>query len=755
MRDYTKNVFSGIFWNYKIPVNRRKDFRRELVQQNLTRLRFALPFLFVVLIFLVITDFFFPSLVDQRLVHFYRVADLVITFLMFAIGYFLYSKKSISSAVGEGIIGMTTFTGLNYGALISIAEVSAGNGLVTYIGTLFIFSSLFYLQPWQLVLGLSSSIFMLVFGYTSLNFSSFIPYEPFLVILTLVPLAYVINRIHINTKMDQYISKIAVLENNKTLEEKVQERTAEIAKINKILKKGIYEKMLAERNLKETNVLLKALLEATPLPIIGIDNEGKVNYFWNKAAERSFGWKEHEVMHKPLPIIPQKYKEEFSIIKELTSTGKIISGTTVVRKNKFEKEFRFSHYAAPLYNSENNIIGHVSVLLDVSKQMKYEKWLERAKTKAEEADKLKTVFLANMSHEIRTPMNGIVGFAQLLNHEGLSKTKREQYFSIINNNCNQLATLVDDIIDISKIESQQLNIIEKSFSLTDVMLETKALFENYKNTLGKEHIRLRCILPEKSLSITSDELRIKQVMNNLVKNAFKFTEKGEVEFGYKHRDPVNIELYVRDTGIGIPDNKKKIIFERFRQAENSLARTYGGSGLGLAICKGIVDLLEGTIEIDSKIDEGTTFKIVLPAKEMTNKENRKALLNEDSEIEEGAFRGKSALIVEDDPYSLLFLKEILGNTGIEIISTDNGSRALEIVKDRSFDIILMDIQLPGMNGYKATQKIREMNINTPVIAQTANVFSEDQALAKKAGCNAFIGKPIQDTDLQRVLKKYL
>ncbi len=755
MRDYTKNVFSGLFWNYKIPANRRKDFRRELVQQNLTRLKFALPFLFIVLIFLVITDFFFPSLVDEELVHFYRIADVVITILAFSIGFFLYSKKNISSPVGEGIIGMATFAGLNYGALISAAEVSAGYGLATYIGTLFIFSSLFYLQSWQLVLGLSSSIFMLLIGYASLNYSSFDTPEPFLVILTLVPLAFVVNRIHLNTKMDQYISKISVLDNNQTLEEKVQERIAEIAKINKTLKKGIYEKMLAERNLQETNVLLKALLEATPLPIIGVDNEGNVNYFWNKAAERSFGWKEHEVMHKPLPIIPLKYKEEFSIIKELTSTGKIISGTTVVRKNKLEKEFRFSHYAAPLYNSENKIIGHVSVLLDVSKQMKYEKWLERAKTKAEEADKLKTVFLANMSHEIRTPMNGIVGFAQLLNHEGLSKTKREQYFNIINNNCNQLATLVDDIIDISKIESQQLNIIEKSFSLTDVMLETKALFENYKNTLGKEHIRLRCILPEKSLSITSDELRIKQVMNNLVKNAFKFTENGEIEFGYKHRDSVNIELYVRDTGIGIPEHKKKIIFERFRQAENSLARTYGGSGLGLAICKGIVDLLEGTIEIDSAPGEGTTFKIVLPAKDMTNKETTKALLNEDSEIEEGAFKGKSALIVEDDPYSLLFLKEILKNTGIEIISTDNGAKAVEIVKGRSFDIILMDIQLPGMNGYEATQKIREMNINTPVIAQTANVFSEDQALAKKAGCNAFIGKPIKDTEFQRVLKKYL
>ncbi len=755
MRNYTKILFASLFWNYKIPDNHQKEFRSELVQQNLTRLKFALPFIFAVLVFLIITDFFFPSLIDDRLVNFYRIVDIIFALLALSIGVVLYSRKHISTPVGEGIIGMATFTGLNYGALISTGEVTVGYGMVTYIGTLFIFTSLFYLQSWHLLIALLSSIFLLVFGYASLNYSPYGTYEPFLVVFTLVPLAYVVNRIHLNTKMDQYVLKINVLENNKSLEERVQKRTEEIEKINKTLKKGIYEKMLIERDLKESNELLKALLEATPLPIIGVDNEGNVNFFWNKAAERAFGWRESEVMHKPLPIIPQKQYEELKIIKEFTSNDKIISGATVVRKNRNGKELRFSHYAAPLYSIENEIIGHVSVLLDVSRQVKYEKWLERAKTKAEEADKLKTVFLANMSHEIRTPMNGIVGFAQLLNHEGLSKSKKEQYFNIINNNCNQLATLVDDIIDISKIESQQLNIIEKPFSLTDVMLEIKVLFENYKSTLEKEHIQLICNLPEESLAITSDELRIKQVMNNLVKNAFKFTQKGEIEFGYIHRDSMHIELFVRDTGIGIPEQKKKIIFERFRQAENSLARTYGGSGLGLAICKGIVDLLGGTIEMDSAPGKGTTFKVVLPAKDMTNKEKTPTTITQDSEIEEGAFKGKAVLIVEDDPYSLLFLKEILENTGIEITSTDNGTEAVEIVKNKLFDIILMDIQLPGMNGYEATQQIRKMNVDTPVIAQTANVFAEDQARAKKAGCNAFIGKPIKDTELQKVLKKYI
>lgn len=379
-----------------------------------------------------------------------------------------------------------------------------------------------------------------------------------------------------------------------------------------------------------------------------------------------------------------------------------------------------------------------------------------AKIRAEEADMLKSNFLANMSHEIRTPMNGILGFAQLLKNEE-SPDKRDRYIDIIYHNGMMLVNLIDDIIDLSKIDAGQLSINPSECNLDNLMFEVYTLFNEIKFKQEKEHINIRLLNlnDDESNILYTDAQRLRQVLVNLISNSLKFTEKGYVEFGYLiNEDKSSIEFFVRDTGIGIPNDKHDIIFDRFRQVQEGSTRKYGGTGIGLYITKHIIELLGGDIWFESVEGKGTTFHFSLPYHESKSAANGSVIFK--TKNPEYRWEGKTILIAEDIETNYKYIATILADTKAKLLWARNGQEAINLVMEGiPLDIILMDIQMPVIDGYEATSRIREKFPDLPIIAQTAYALPHDNLKCFEVGCNDYISKPINAHLLKKKIDELL
>lgn len=374
------------------------------------------------------------------------------------------------------------------------------------------------------------------------------------------------------------------------------------------------------------------------------------------------------------------------------------------------------------------------------------KELIAAKIKAEQSDKLKSAFLANMSHEIRTPLNAIVGFAKLLN-ESESNEERQQYSEIIDNNAGLLLQLINDILDLSKIEAGTLEFINRPTKPIELC---KCIYETQQNKT-QPGVSLIFEENEEDITLITDPNRLAQVITNLITNAIKFTHEGNIRFGFHRKEDV-IEFYVKDTGIGIPHERVEHIFSRFVKL-NSFAQ---GTGLGLAICKMIVEKIGGNIWVESIEGRGSIFHFSVPYTKKNTLEKKD--MNEETKtitphIETNNAR-KSILIAEDIDSNYLLLKALLGKK-YQLYRAHNGIEAIDLFKSESPDIILMDIKMPEMDGLEATEIIRELSLEIPIIALTAFAFDTDKKEALNAGCNDFITKPIAVTELKKVLSKYI
>jgi CheY-like chemotaxis protein len=376
-----------------------------------------------------------------------------------------------------------------------------------------------------------------------------------------------------------------------------------------------------------------------------------------------------------------------------------------------------------------------------------------AREKAEESERLKSAFVANMSHEIRSPMNAIIGFAELMNSSDLSKEEIKEFTSIIILKSNELLHLINDILDVSKIESNTVTLFFENISLNKFLDEIRTVFNKRLEQTEKSHLVLNSVLYPGDLEISTDVIKLGQVFNNLLENAIKFTDSGKIEFGYLNHTDEHLAFFVKDTGIGIESKYRNSIFDIIRQAENDLKRNYGGTGLGLAICKGNTNLLGGDIRVESEPNKGSTFIFTIhTGRKIDEKEigpaRKSRKIIKDSK--------KNILLIEDDFYSVEYLKRLFENRNYNLSIARSGKETQDYFKKlHEFDLVLLDMRLPDADGLDLLKQIKALQGDLPVIAQTAFATEEDKKRCLDAGCDEFITKPFKPGKLISMIESFL
>ncbi|MEE9365970.1 MAG: response regulator, partial [Dehalococcoidales bacterium] len=398
---------------------------------------------------------------------------------------------------------------------------------------------------------------------------------------------------------------------------------------------------------------------------------------------------------------------------------------------------------------------------EIAERKQAEKQLKQAKKQAEAANVAKSQFLANMSHELRTPMSVIIGFADLLALEELSDDQKLQT-GLIQKAGKSLLRIIDDVLDISRIEAGKLEIEITECSLSKLLggIETMMRPLAGEQGLQFEVFRAEQLPPV----IRNDRDRIHQCLVNLIGNAIKFTREGHVHLKVSLDDRQGkpfVRFDVEDTGIGISADKHETVFETFTQADGSYTRRHGGTGLGLAITKQLAELLGGDISFSSRVDKGSVFSLVVPAG--IDIEPQRLLDEEHADNESirkpgtrqaPPFSGK-VLVVEDHKNIRLLMEKILKRFGFEVTLAEDGQQAVEKVLEECFDLVLMDIRMPVLNGFEATERLREKGVTTPIIALTAHAMKGDREKCLEAGCDDYISKPFDQEELRRTLSKYV
>ncbi len=389
-------------------------------------------------------------------------------------------------------------------------------------------------------------------------------------------------------------------------------------------------------------------------------------------------------------------------------------------------------------------------------RLKAEESLQIALEKAEDSDRLKSLFLSNMSHEIRTPMNAILGFAEMLQDPELNIEEKDRFLDVIIKSGDNLLRLINDIIDISKIEAGQLRILYSDCYLNELFADLEGFFNKELTRLRKDHLTfyMQTGKSEPDFAVYTDPVRLRQIITNLVGNAIKFTDEGFIELGYRVRGN-KIEFYIRDSGIGIPVDQQKLIFERFGQVKEVAARNITGTGLGLTISKNLVELLGGTMWLDSFPGEGSTFWFSIPLK-VGNHRSETLFEIEVSPAQQLDLSGKNILVVEDVDTNYFYISSLLEKLNGNILRAGDGLVAIDICKkDPSVNLVLMDIELPVMDGYTATREIKIIRPDLPIIAQTAFAMMGEREKSLEAGCDDYIAKPIKKEILLEIISRYI
>jgi signal transduction histidine kinase/CheY-like chemotaxis protein/CHASE3 domain sensor protein len=534
--------------------------------------------------------------------------------------------------------------------------------------------------------------------------------------------------------------------------EDLRKSTTSIERLNK----EITERKQAEQELKTERNTLKVLTDGLAATGIGIDI---VSFDYriisqNQLLENRFGDSRGKLCYevylgqaKPCDSCPMRKcfkSHQMERMELLGSDGKY-----------------YEILSTPLINQNGTVEKTIEVILDITERKQAEEALKFAKQEAEEANHAKSQFLANMSHEIRTPMNAIVGFSDMLADEDLTQNQKADV-NTIRGSAKSLLHLINDILDFSKIEAGQLDVEMTNCSLGKLLNS----IESMMMPLAKEKSLDFKIVTNKEVpaQIHSDPYRLQQCLVNLTNNAHKFTEQGHVHLQVSLREDKRqhfIRFDVEDTGIGIPDDKQQAIFESFTQVDGSTTRKYGGTGLGLTVTRQLAELLGGELTLTSEEGKGSVFSLVIPigvdivGQPLLDRDKaRNQVTDESRKADTAMFSGK-VLVAEDIEGSQILMKLMLTKLGVDVTIAEDGNQALQKALSQSFDLILMDMQMPHMNGYEATRALKQQGYKTPIVALTANAMKGDDQKCVDAGCDDYLTKPIDRRELPRILAKYL
>ena len=537
---------------------------------------------------------------------------------------------------------------------------------------------------------------------------------------------------------------------------------------------GFNADITERKRVEDSIVKLKTAIDKSEISVVITDNNGNIEYA-NPFFTKLTGYSQDEYIGKTPNILNSAYhpKDFYQELWNTINSGKTWEGEIFNRKKNGEMYWE-NAIISPVTNRNNEITNFVAIKTDITHAKNINAELIIAKEHAEESDRLKSAFLANMSHEIRTPMNGILGFTELLKEPDLADDQRKYFVSIIEKSGARLLNIINDIIDISKIESGLMKVKKSGINVNEYLDQILIFFNPEAEA---KNIKLICKpgLSNEEAIVTTDSEKFYAILVNLVKNALKYTETGFVEFGYCVAETQNIaslhatsppshsymQFYIKDTGIGIPKNRQEAIFERFVQADilDKMARQ--GAGLGLSISKAYVEMIGGNIWLESEEENlsagkkgGSTFYFTLPIHANPESENTVKITNPAKDVQP-ELSGLKIIIAEDDESSSTFISIGVRKFGKEVIMVQTGREAVEACRNNpDIDLILMDIQMPEMSGYEATRQIRQFNSEVIIIALTAFALAGDREKAIEAGCNDYISKPVKMAELVEMIKKY-
>ena len=516
--------------------------------------------------------------------------------------------------------------------------------------------------------------------------------------------------------------------------------------------RDISERKAVEESLRKQREKYQNIIANINLGLLEVDLDENIQYM-NHAFEVISGYSQQELLGKKSTSLFVADGQIDQLNAKLARRKQGLSDMyEILVLNKANQQRWWMISAAPNYNDKGELVGSIGIHLDITASKELERELELARQKAEESSKAKEAFLANMSHEIRTPLNGIIGMIRELNKEALSE-KQRYYINNTSIASQHLLSVLNNILDISKIEAGELQIENHDFDFDKILNDVKSIM------LAKcveKKLFFNINRPENTdMYFVGDSSRFRQVFLNLVGNAVKFTEKGGITIDCKlsniDEEHQAIDVVVSDTGIGMDDAFLKSIFQKFSQEDPSISRKYGGSGLGMAITRELILLMNGTIDVESKKNEGTRFimNFILPVGKVEN------INKENANVDLSLTKNINVLLVEDNEFNRIVANNTLRNFKCDVTEAENGQEAINLLKaGKTFDVILMDLQMPIMDGFESTKIIRnELNDHTPIIALTANAFKSELEQCKQIGMNECVTKPFEESKLMSAIYK--